>query len=66
MFLVPASGDVGIGVSMLSEGGGVQFGLITDEKRCAQPQLIIERFEPEFEKLLLVTMVLPRAGQDPD
>jgi len=59
MFWVPASGDVGIGVSILSYGGGVQFGLITDAKLCPAPQQIIDRFEPEFQKLLLVTLMLP-------
>ena len=59
MFWVPASGDIGVGVSVLSYGGGVQFGLITDKKLCPHPQRIIDRFEPEFEKLLLVTMMLP-------
>jgi diacylglycerol O-acyltransferase len=59
MFWVPASGDIGVGVSILSYGGGVQFGLITDKKLCPHPQRIIDRFEPEFEKLLLVTMMLP-------
>jgi WS/DGAT/MGAT family acyltransferase len=59
MFWVPASGDIGVGVSILSYGGGVQFGLITDKKLCPHPQQIIDRFEPEFEKLLLVTMMLP-------
>jgi WS/DGAT/MGAT family acyltransferase len=59
MFWVPASGDIGVGVSILSYGGGVQFGLITDEKLCPHPQAIIDRFEPEFQKLLLVTLMLP-------
>jgi WS/DGAT/MGAT family acyltransferase len=59
MFWVPASGSVGVGVSVLSYGGGVQFGLITDKKLCAHPQQIIDRFEPEFEKLLLTMMMLP-------
>ena len=59
MFWVPASGDIGVGVSILSYGGGVQFGLITDKKLCPHPQRIIDRFEPEFEKLLLMTMMLP-------
>ncbi len=59
MFWVPASGDVGIGLSILSYAGGVQFGLITDRKLCPQPQKIIDRFEPEFEKLLMVTLMLP-------
>jgi diacylglycerol O-acyltransferase / wax synthase len=64
MFWVPASGDIGVGVSILSYGGGVQFGLMTDEVLCAAPQAIIDRFEPEFEKLLWLTMMLPweRAG----
>jgi diacylglycerol O-acyltransferase len=44
MFWVPASGDVGIGVSILSYAGGVQFGLITDQKLCPDPQEIIDRF----------------------
>ena len=59
MFWVPASGDIGVGVSILSYAGGVQFGLITDKKLCPDPQAIIDRFEPEFEKLLVVTMMLP-------
>jgi diacylglycerol O-acyltransferase len=63
MFWVPASGDIGVGVSILSYGGGVQFGLITDRRLCPDPQLIIDRFEPEFEKLLLLTMMLPWAGE---
>jgi WS/DGAT/MGAT family acyltransferase len=59
MFWVPQSGDIGMGVSILSYGGGVQFGLITDRKLCPDPEAIIDRFAPEFEKLLLVTMMLP-------
>ena len=64
IFWVPASGDVGVGISILSYGGGVQFGLITDRKLCPHPQQIIDRFEPEFQKLLLLTLMLPWAGQD--
>ena len=59
MFWVPASGDIGMGVSILSYGGNVQFGLITDAKMCPDPEAIIERFEPEFDKLLMITMMLP-------
>jgi diacylglycerol O-acyltransferase len=59
MFWVPASGEIGVGVSVLSYGGGVQFGLVTDEALCPEPQAIIDCFEPEFEKLVLVTMMLP-------
>jgi diacylglycerol O-acyltransferase / wax synthase len=56
---VPTSGDVGIGVSLYSYAGGVQFGLITDSQRCPDPHAIIDRFAPEFEKLLLLTLMLP-------
>ncbi len=59
MFWVPASGEIGVGVSILSYGGGVQFGLITDEALCPEPQAIVDRFEPEFDKLLWLAMMLP-------
>ena len=59
MFWVPQSGDIGMGVSILSYGGGVQFGLITDKHLCPDPEAIIQRFAPEFEKLLLLTLMLP-------
>jgi WS/DGAT/MGAT family acyltransferase len=62
MFWVPASGDVGVGVSILSYGGGVQFGLITDRRLCPEPQRIIARFAPEFERLEILTLMLPWAA----
>ena len=59
LFWVPASGNVGMGVSILSYAGGVQFGLITDAALCPDPQAIIDRFEPEFAQLLLLSLMLP-------
>ncbi len=59
LFWVPQSGDVGLGVSILSYGGGVQFGVITDSTLCPDPQAIIDEFTPEFAKLSIVTMMLP-------
>lgn len=59
MFWVPQSGDVGLGVSILSYGGGVQFGVITDSTLCPEPQHIIDEFVPEFAKLSIVTLMLP-------
>ena len=59
LFWVPQSGTVGLGVSILSYGGGVQFGVMTDAKLCPDPQAIIDQFEPEFAKLSLVTLMLP-------
>lgn len=59
MFWVPQSGDVGLGVSILSYGGGVQFGVITDSALCPEPQRIIDKFVPEFAKLSIITLMLP-------
>ena len=59
MFWVPASGDIGMGVSILSYAGGVQFGLITDARMCPDPDEIVKRFRPEFDKLLWLAMMLP-------
>ncbi|MEJ6021919.1 wax ester/triacylglycerol synthase family O-acyltransferase [Ramlibacter sp. PS4R-6] len=59
LFWVPQSGDIGLGVSILSYGGGVQFGVITDTTLCPDPQKIIDQFEPEFGKLSVVTLMLP-------
>ena len=59
MFWVPQSGDVGLGVSILSYGGGVQFGVITDSVLCPEPQRIIDEFLPEFARLSIVTLMLP-------
>ena len=56
---VPQSGTVGLGVSILSYGGGVQFGVISDSTLCPDPQKIIDQFEPEFAKLTLLTLMLP-------
>jgi hypothetical protein len=62
MAWVPQSGNIGIGVSILSYAGGVQFGLIADKRLCDDPQRIIDRFEPEFEKLVLTLCMLPWEG----
>ena len=59
MFWVPASGNVGVGVSILSYGGGVQFALMTDAALCADPQSVIDRFEPAFQQLLMLSLMLP-------
>ncbi len=56
---VPQSGEVGLGVSILSYGGGVQFGVITDSALCPEPRRIIDAFVPEFARLSLVTLMLP-------
>lgn len=59
MFWVPQSGDIGMGVSVLTYAGRVQFGLITDARLCPDPEAIIAQFEPEFDKLRTLTLMLP-------
>ncbi len=59
MFWVPQSGDLGMGVSILSYNGEVQFGLVTDRGLCPDPEAVIERFGHEFEKLVLTTLMAP-------
>ena len=54
MFWVPQSGDIGMGVSIISYNGEVQFGLITDRGLCPDPGArSAARFDAEFEKLVL-------------
>ncbi len=57
MFWVPQSGDIGVGISILSYNGGVQFGIVTDEAMSDQPDQIIRHVAPEFEKLVLLKLM---------
>ncbi|MBX3620104.1 MAG: wax ester/triacylglycerol synthase family O-acyltransferase [Rhizobacter sp.] len=59
IFWVPSPGDVGLGVSIISYADGVQFGLRSDAALCPEPQKIIDEFVPEFDKLTLLTLMLP-------
>ena len=59
MFWVPQSGDIGMGVSILSYNGGVQFGLITDAARVPDPENVIAHFRPEFDRLLMTVLMEP-------
>ena len=67
LFWVPQSGDIGMGVSILSYDGKVQFGLMTDHKLVPDPQAIVDRFASEFDKFLMLVLMEPweRLG-DPD
>ena len=57
MFWVPQTGSVGMGLSILSYNGMVHFGLIVDKKNVPLPNLIVQRFKPELEKLLMLTLL---------
>jgi WS/DGAT/MGAT family acyltransferase len=58
-FWVPQSGGIGMGVSILTYNGKVQFGLITDAGLVPDPDKIINRFGDEFERLVLQTLMGP-------
>ena len=69
MFWVPQSGDIGMGVSILSYDDAVQFGVATDRGLCPDPEKVIERFRAQFEQLVLTTLMSPwsRDGElDPE
>ncbi len=57
MFWVPQTGSIGIGISIISYNGKVYFGLIADAKIMPDPDSVIQRFRPEFEKLLYAAMM---------
>ncbi len=64
MFWVPQSGDIGIGISILSYNSRVQFGLVTDRKFVPEPADIVDRFLPEFEQLLFYLLLHGTAPAD--
>ena len=57
MFWVPQTGSIGLGISILSYNGQVHFGLIADAKLMPDPDSVIRRFRPEFEKLLYLALM---------
>ena len=57
MFWVPQTGSIGIGISILSYNNQVHFGLIADAKLIPDPDAVIRRFGPEFEKLLYLALM---------
>lgn len=61
LFWVPQSGDIGMGVSILSYDNRVQFGLVTDKGLVPDPENIVARFAGEFEKLLMLVLMEPWA-----
>jgi diacylglycerol O-acyltransferase / wax synthase len=51
MFWVPQSGDVGLGVSVLTYDGQVQFGVMADRARVADPAALAAGFPLELRAL---------------
>lgn len=55
-FWVPQAGAIGVGISLLTYGGRVHFGLIADRNLIPDPHDVARRFSDEFERLLLCTL----------
>jgi len=52
MFWVPRSGEVALGVSIISYAGSVTLGIATDRRVAQDPDKITEYFTREFDELL--------------
>jgi WS/DGAT/MGAT family acyltransferase len=51
MFWVPQSGNIGLGISIISYNGKVNLGIMVDEQLVPDPQKIIDGFELELLEL---------------
>ncbi len=58
-FWVPQTGNVGMGVSIFSYAGRVQFGLVTDAALTPDPEAVVGRFGEEFHKYLYYVLLDP-------
>jgi diacylglycerol O-acyltransferase / wax synthase len=56
-FWVPQTGSIGLGISVLTYAGEVQFGIIADRGLIPAPHEIVDGLAPEFERLLLLTVL---------
>ncbi len=64
IFWVPQTGDIGMGVSIYSYAGTVQFGLITDAALTPDPEAVVSRFPEEFDKYLYYLLLDPPAVEE--
>ncbi len=62
MFWVPQNGTIGMGISILSYNGKVEFGLIVDKNLISDPQNVIKEFPNQFEVLTECMMMHPWDG----
>jgi WS/DGAT/MGAT family acyltransferase len=51
MVWVPQSGEVGVGLSILSYNGTVQFGLVADKQLIPNPNVVVDYFIAGFDEL---------------
>jgi WS/DGAT/MGAT family acyltransferase len=64
-FWVPQSGGIGLGLSILSYDGKIQFGVISDAGLVPDPESIVSRFHDEFDRLMWLTLMSPWGETDP-
>ncbi len=63
MFWVPQNGTIGMGISILSYNGKVEFGLIVDKNLVSDPENVIKEFPNQFDNLLDCMMIHPWDGE---
>ncbi|MFN8441346.1 MAG: wax ester/triacylglycerol synthase family O-acyltransferase [Caldilineaceae bacterium] len=51
LFWVPQSGEIGLGISIISYNGFVTLGIVVDESLAPDPERILDTFKDEFESL---------------
>lgn len=66
MFWVPQSGAIGVGISVMSYDGAIQFGIVIDQHLIDDPENVAARFATEFERLLMVMLMGPWEDSAPE
>jgi WS/DGAT/MGAT family acyltransferase len=61
LFWVPQSGNIGVGVSVLTYNDRIHFGLIADRNLIAEPQRVADEFERQVRDLVSA-LPAPTAG----
>lgn len=64
LFWVPQAGSIGVGVSMLTYGAEVQFGVLADRQLIPDPGDLVALIESEFERLVLLVLLASCSAGD--
>lgn len=65
MFWVPQSGNIGIGMSIFSYAGTVQFGITVDKAIHADPNAVMNHFRDSFEALSYLALAGRTGAEKP-
>lgn len=66
LFWVPQSGGIGLGISLFSYAGELNFGIAADARRVPDPDRVLQLFNKQFETLLLAALMMPWPGDATD